>query len=91
MEMILKFDDHVAKDLAQGTEQDKDVDGAVVYEYLKSMGTTHVSVKLGEMVEDLSVYTREELEEILETLMIWEYIDLLIDDNNEDSMFINIH
>ena len=89
--MILKFDYHVAKDLAQGTEQDKDVDGAVVYEYLKSMGATHVSVKLGEMVEDLSVYTREELEEILETLMIWEYIDLLIDDNNEDSMFINIH
>lgn len=89
--MILKFDYHVAKDLAQGTEQDKDVDGAVVYEYLKSMGTRHVSVKSGEMVEDLSVYTREELEEILETLIIWEYIDLLIDDNNEDSMFINIH
>ena len=89
--MILKFDYHVAKDLAQGTEQDKDVDGAVVYEYLESMGATHVSVKLGEMVEDLNVYTREELEEILETLIIWEYIDLLIDDNNEDSMFINIH
>ena len=91
MEMILKFDYHVAKDLAQGTEQDKDVDGAVVYEYLKSMGTTHVSVKLSEMIEDLSVYTREELEEILETLMIWEYIDLLIDDNDEDLMFIIIH
>lgn len=89
--MILKFDYHVAKDLAQGTEQDKDVDGAVVYEYLKSMGTTHVSVRLSEMIEDLSVYTREELEEILETLMIWEYIDLLIDDNDEDLMFITIH
>lgn len=89
--MILKFDYHVAKDLAQGTEQDKDVDGAVVYEYLKSIGATHTSIRLSEMVEDLSVYTREELEEILETLIVWEYIDLVIDDNNEDSMFITIH
>lgn len=89
--MILKFDYHVAKDLAQGTEQDKDVDGAVVYEYLKSMGATHTSVKLSEMVEDLNVYTREELEEILETLITWEYIDLFTDNNNKDMMFITVY
>lgn len=89
--MILKFDYHVAKDLAQGTEQDKDVDSAVVYEYLKSMGATHISVKLSEMVEDLNVYTREELEEILETLIVWEYIDLFTDNNNKDMMFITVY
>ena len=89
--MILKFDYHVAKDLAHGTEQDKDVDGAVVYEYLKSMGATHVSVRLSEMIEDLNVYLKEELLEILETLMVWEYIELFEDDHNPDMKFITVN
>lgn len=89
--MILKFDYHVAKDLAQGAEQDKDVDGAVVYEYLKSKVATHVSVRLSEMIEDLNVYSKEELLEILETLMVWEYIELFEDDHNPDIKFITVN
>lgn len=82
MEMILKFDDTVARDLACHTPQDKDIDSAVVYAYLKSKNVNTITTSLNEMTEELPVYNEEELDCMLETLAVYEYVTYFEDDNN---------
>lgn len=80
--MILKFDDIVARDLAYQTPKDKDIDSAVVYAYLKSKNTHTITTSLNEMTEELPVYNEEELDCMLETLAVYEYVTYFEDDNN---------